>query len=209
MSERTVTSVLADAVGTLQTAEWGLADLTGPDPRRRMPGLRNVVVFGRAVTNVLQNLRSVVGAQVCNEWYSPLQEKMRKDELLRYFYQLRTEILKEGTLQTGMAMHINFNTRDLQQLMQDPPPGAKNFFIGDHLGGSGWQIDLPDGSVAKYYVALPENIQQGITMQFHFPDPPRTHDGQTLQDTSVEALAYLYIGYLRELLGEATGQFDH
>jgi hypothetical protein len=65
MSERTADSVLNDAAQTLETADWGLADFTGPDPRRRMPGLRNLVVFGRAMTNALQNLRSVVGKSEC------------------------------------------------------------------------------------------------------------------------------------------------
>jgi hypothetical protein len=68
-----------------------------------MPGLRNLIVFGRAVTNILQNLRSVVGAKTFDEWYMPLQEEMRDDELLKYFYELRTEILKEGSLQQQSA----------------------------------------------------------------------------------------------------------
>lgn len=68
MTDRTIASVLADADETLQTAEWGLADLTGPDPRRRRSGLRNVVTFGRAFTNVLQNLRSLVGREAFDEW---------------------------------------------------------------------------------------------------------------------------------------------
>jgi hypothetical protein len=209
MAERTVASVLDDAAQTLQTAEWGLADLTGVDPRRRMSGLRNLVVFGRAVTNVLQNLRTVVGVQGFNEWYEPWQEKMRKDELLRYFYQLRTEILKEGVLQTATSVHIaNLNTRDLLPAMQNPLPGAKGFFIGDQLNGSGWEVELPDGSITKYYVMLPDGVQSQITMRFHFANAPRAHGGQPLQDSSVEQLAQLYITYLQNLLAEARAQFS-
>ena len=96
MSERTVASVLDDAAQTLQTAEWGLADLTGADPRRRMSGLRNLVVFGRAITNVLQNLRTVVGVQAFNEWYEPLQEVMREDELLKYFMSCGRRYLRKA-----------------------------------------------------------------------------------------------------------------
>jgi hypothetical protein len=210
MAERTVASVLEDASQTLQTAEWGLADLTGVDPRRRMSGLRNLVVFGRAVTNVLQNLRTVVGAQEFDKWYEPWQEKMRKDELLRYFYQLRSEILKEGALQTSTSVHItNLNTRDLQPIMQNPPRGAKGFFIGDQLNGSGWEVELPDGTLAKYYVMLPDSLQNQITMRFHFADAPREHGGQSLQDSSVEQLAQLYIAYLQNLLAEAKAHFSH
>jgi hypothetical protein len=209
MSERTVTSVLSDAVATLQTAELGLADLTGVDPRRRMSGLRNVAVFGRAVTNVLQNLRSVVGAQVFNEWYAPLQEKMREDELLRYFYKLRSEVLKEGTLETNTSTYIaSLNSGDLRPITQNPPPGAKGFFVIDALGGSGWEVELPDGSVVKYYIALPDHVQNQITTHFYFKDAPRMHGGQTLQDTSVEELARLYIEYLRKLVTNAKSEFD-
>jgi hypothetical protein len=209
MTDRTVASVLDDAAQTLQTAEWGLTDFTGADPRRRTSGLRNLVVFGRAVTNVLQNLRTVVGVQAFNEWYEPWQEKMRKDELLKYFYQLRTEILKEGALKTTTSVHIaNLNTRELQPLMQNPPPVAKGFFIGDHLNGSGWEVELPDGSVVKYYVMLPNSVQNQITMRFHFPDAPRTHDSHSLQDPSVEQLAQLYIRYLQNLVAEARTRFN-
>lgn len=209
MAERTVASVLDDAAQTLQTAEWGLADLTGADPRRRRSGLRNLVVFGRAVTNVLQNLRTVVGVQEFNEWYEPWQKKMREDELLKYFYRLRTEILKEGALQTTTSVHIaNLHARDLQPIMQNPPPGAKGFFIGDQLNGSGWEVELPDGSLTKYYVVLPDSIQNQITMRFHFVDAPRTHGGQPLQDPAVEQLAQLYITYLRKLVAEARAQFS-
>ena len=110
---------------------------------------------GRAVTNVLQNLRSVVGTQVFDEWYGPLQEEMRNDELLRYFYQLRSEILKEGTLQTFNSMHMSFNSRDLQPILQNPPPGAKGFFIGDQLNGGGWEVELPDGSTSNTTLRFP------------------------------------------------------
>ena len=60
MTERDADAVLRDAEATLETARLGLADLTGPDARRYMPGLRAVVTFGRAVTNVLQNLRTAL-----------------------------------------------------------------------------------------------------------------------------------------------------
>ena len=93
-------------------------------------------------------------------------------------------------------------------MMQNPPPGAKGFFIGDQLGGSGWEVELPDGTVAKYYVTVPDHLQDNIRIRFHFRDAPRTHGGQVLQDTSVERLAQLYIEYLRNIVAEARAQFS-
>jgi hypothetical protein len=209
MSERTADSVLNDAAQTLETAQWGLADFAGPDPRRRMSGLRNLVVFGRAVTNVLQNLRSVVGKSEFDKWYIPWQDEMRADDLLRYFYELRSEILKEGSLETGTSVHISsLDGRDMQILMQNRPPGVKSFFIGDRLNGNGWLVQLPDGSDAKYYVAIPPDIQSRITSRFHFADAPHTHGGEALEDTSVENLARLYIEYLQSLLADARKRFS-
>jgi hypothetical protein len=42
----------------LDSAELGRSDLAGPDPRRRWDGYHNEIVFGRAVTFVLQTLRN-------------------------------------------------------------------------------------------------------------------------------------------------------
>ena len=60
----------------------------------------------------------------------------------------------------------------------NPPEGANGFFIGDNLGGSGWEVYLPDGSTEKYYVAMLDEIQSQIQVNLHFPDPPKRHDGQ-------------------------------
>lgn len=57
--------------------------------------------------------------------------------------------------------------------MQNPPPGARGFFLADEVGGSGWEIEMPDGRVEKFYVGLPESLK--ITTWFEFPDAPREH----------------------------------
>lgn len=148
------------ATQTLQTAKYGLDDYLGKNPERRETGLRNMIVFSRSVTNVLQNLRSTVGKNEFNTWYDPWQMKMKEDIIMKAFYQMRSEILKEGILETTTGMHIeNFNTNDLQPLMQNPPQNAAGFFIGDNLGGSGWEILMSDGTKEKYYVELPKEIK--------------------------------------------------
>lgn len=202
----TTDEILISVVDVLETAELGLADLTGDDPRRRLPGLRNLIVWGRSVTNVLQKLRTPVG-KAFDEWYTPFQAEMQRDDLMKYFYRLRSEILKEGkTPNIGTHVRIKYlNTNELQPLMENPPPGAEGFFIGDRLGGSGWNIKLPDGTEESYYVALPDHLDVDISL--HVEKPPTSHGGRPIVDTSIEAVATHYIEYLRRLVQGAKQTF--
>jgi hypothetical protein len=198
--------ILTDAESTLETAEYGLRDLMGADGRRKLPGLRNLIVFGRAVTNVLQNLRSVEPR--FDDWYGVKEAEMRDDELLRFFYKLRSIVLKDGNLggPIGSSVRVDyFDGIDRARLMANPPPGAMGFFIGDDLGGSGWAVAAPEGDVEKYYVALPGDL--AVTTALHFDDPPTAHQSKALADTSVEALAQHYLDYLRGLVEEARATF--
>lgn len=202
---RDVETILKDAAETLQTAEWGLADFLGNDPRRRMPGLRNLVTFGVATTQATQNLRGI-DKDAFDNWYEPFRAQMRDDPLMRYFWKLRSQILKEGRLgSVGVEIHVEFDGSRHQEVMRNPPPGARMFFIGDMLGGSGWEVELPDGTTTKYYVELPGVISD---FQLHFSDPPTVHRGQTLTDTSIQALARHYIEYLQALVVAARGHFS-
>ena len=68
MAAKTTKKVLAHVADTLATAKLGLQDVLSGGPDRRLGGLRNLIVFGRAVTNVLQNLRSTEPA--FEAWYA-------------------------------------------------------------------------------------------------------------------------------------------
>lgn len=57
----------------------------------------------------------------------------------------------------------------------------------------------------KYYVALPDHLK--VTTNLHFDQPPATHAGESLEDTSLEALAQHHVEYLRRLVSEATAIF--
>lgn len=160
MVKKSKESILLSATETLQTAKHGLDDYIGKNPERRKTGLRNMIVFSRAVTNVIQNLRSTVGKEKFDEWYNPWQKKMKEDLIMKAFYSMRSEILKEGVLETNLSMTVeHLNTNDLEPLMKNPPNNAQSFFIGDQLGGSGWEILMSDGTTEKYYVDLPENVK--------------------------------------------------
>jgi len=201
----TTMEILSSVQETLKTAEYGLRDLIEGPPARKLSGLRNLVVFGRAVTNVLQGLKSTEpGFDV---WYQEYVNEMESDPLMKYFYELRSLILKEGILKTSVHAHIK--KLELPYDMSrfgPPPPFAKGFFIGDQLGGTGWEVELPDGSRMKYYVELPSDIG---SVSLHFPDPPNHHLGRNITTNTIEELSSLYIDYLRKMVREAKIKFKN
>ena len=135
----TTIEIMGRVQETLHTAKLGLDDLTKGPPERKLAGLRNLIVFGRAVTNVLQNLRST--ESTFEEWYGKYVEEMKSYPLMKYFYELRSEILKEGKLEHVTQLYIrDFQpSRDMRRF-GPPPPNVKGFFMGDQYGGSGWEV---------------------------------------------------------------------
>jgi hypothetical protein len=194
-SETEVAVIFERARECLRDAGLGLKDLLGQDPQRRLSGLRNAVVFGRAVTNVLENLRGKVDD--FDAWYKPHSSRLGEDQSFRRIYKMRSEILKEGATNVGRSIHINsFDTDDMQRFGQ-PPPGASGFFMGDERGGSGWLIPLPDGTEEKYYVALPPDIG---TTSFVMDIGDRT-------GVPVGGVLARYLNTLKTLIDEAESTF--
>lgn len=89
--ESTTESTIARLEQTLETARFGLDSLRTQTGAGKLAGLRNLIVFGRAVTNVLQTLRGTEPA--FDEWYKPRRDEMASDPLLKYFYTLRSQVL--------------------------------------------------------------------------------------------------------------------
>jgi hypothetical protein len=202
MQVKMTNEILKRCDETLATARFGLEDIKS-SPERRLAGLRNLVVFGRAITNVLQNLRST--EPDFDKWYEPFQKEMENDPLMKYFYRLRSEILKQGNLGTGSYAHIRaFHFPQDLQKVGPPPPNAKSFFIGDQLGGSGWEVIMDDGSVTKYYVDLPGEIGRA---GLHLPEAPDEHLGDKLDNKDIEHLGALYLDYLKRLVEQAKSKF--
>lgn len=199
--KRTTEDILRDVQETLKTTELGLHDLKNGPPPRKLPGLRNLIVFGRAVTNILQGLRAT--EPDFDHWYKRYVEEMESDELMRYFYKLRSQILKEGVLDVAVQAYVKRLTPAIIASLPRPP-FARSFFIGDQLGGSGWEIKLPDGSTEKYYLELPSDIG---TVSLHFPNPPMHHLSREIGDNSLEKLSALYVDYLRRMILEAKAKF--
>ena len=203
--ERTKKQILDDVKRTLDTAELGYKILVQASPPDKMAGLMNLVVFGRAVTNVLQHLRGKEAG--FDEWYNMYREEMKSDSLLKFFYDIRSEILKEGKLRVGTSAcisHLSFP----QDMARFPPPPknakGKGFFIGDRFGGSGYEIEMADGSVEKFYVNLPLDIAM---VNVQFLNSPKTHLGKALTNDSVEYLSRLYLDYLQKMVKDAITKF--
>jgi len=187
---------------TLETAKHGLADLLDASRGRRVSGLRNLIVFGRSVTFVLQNLRSALPQGEFDAWYHPHQEAMKADPLMRYFVKARNELEKQGKLSVGMSAHIHsFSTNDISRFPR--PRGAKGFFIGDQLGGSGWEVELADGTTEKYYVDIPTSLAEVIQHFTNLPDALASE----LKGAPVEDLCTRYIERLGGLVEKAKEQF--
>jgi hypothetical protein len=195
--------ILRSLQETMDTAEYGYKMLVNRKPPERLIGLRNLVVFGKAVTNVLQNLRST--EPDFDGWYEKYKVEMQSNPLMNYFNALRSEILKEGQLKVGVNANIKkmYLPTDLQRF-GPPPPNAKGLFIGDKLGGTGWEIQLPDGSIEKYYVDMPSDIG---SVSFKFPNPPKSHMGRRIRSNSVQSLSRHYLNYLQQMVKDAQTRF--
>jgi len=198
--------VVDAAQATLDATELGRQDFMGGDrPARRIAGLRNVVVWGRAVTNVLQNLRTFDRGRF-DTWYEPYRVGMEHNPTFQYLYQLRTQVLKHGTLGgTKTSMHIEqLGPAEFARLQSNPPPNARGFFIGDTLGGSGWIVALPDGSEERYYVDIPGDIRVTVSTQF----ADATHDmGIPPPLKPIDQVLGEYVDYLSELVAAARKEF--
>lgn len=197
-----IEAVLRRVDETLETARLGLFDLLDTSRSRRMSGLRNLIAFGRSVTFVLQNLRSVVGEEF-DRWYEPHKQSLKSDPLMRYFVEARNELEKQGKLSIATSAHIHsFSSGDIAKFGR-PPVGARSFFIGDQLGGSGWEVELADGTKEKYYVELPSSIAQ---VKQHFSNLPEAMAPE-LKGATVEDLSQRYIERLAVLVDAARTHF--
>jgi hypothetical protein len=94
----------------LRMAQQGLRDMQETDeayvrdnPDRVLLGFLGVVVFGRSMTFVMQNLRRH-DRDAFDNWYSPWQAEMKDDPLMRYFDDLRTRVIHHDAPAIGILL---------------------------------------------------------------------------------------------------------
>jgi hypothetical protein len=135
--------VIANVRDMLDMARGGLADATGADPRRRRPGLMNLITYGRSVTFAMQTMKGVDPA--FEEWWRAQQKWMADDPLMSRFNSARNEILKEGELKTtthgviGRQGPVDIGAL-MTELNRDAPPNT----VGTFIGRCSWRPRLGD-----------------------------------------------------------------
>lgn len=194
--------VLQRVEGVLSTAYLGLEMMRDPSGRKKDAGLRNVLVFGRSVTFVLQNLRSIESS--FDDWYDPHVAKMKADPIMQYFKDARNNLEKQGRIDVKTSATINALNDETMKLMQKTkPPGAKAMFIGDQLGGSGWEVELQGGETLRYYVEL--SVEIGVVEQsFALPHSDKF---KSLENKSTLELTEHFLGSLSEIVNDANRTF--
>lgn len=206
MTTKTTNTVLGNLKMTLEMAHYGLKDLTSKDPKYRELGLRNLAMHGRSVTFVLQNLKNL--EPDFEDWYREIQTEMKSSDLCRFFLNLRNEIEKQGVVrERSISAQIDhFSTDMLHRLPRPDNVKITGFFMGDQLGGSGWEIELPDGTKDKFYLELPESM---IKVSTHFTEIKGSHLGTPLEGKTVEELGSMYYKYLSEIVSKAIYKFKN
>jgi hypothetical protein len=201
--------IIANAREMLKMAREGLADATGADPKKRRAGLMNMLTYGRSVTFAMQKMKSVDPS--FDAWWKPYQERMADDPLMKDFNRRRVDVVHAGDLYTtnrmvfGSKGPLNMGAV-LQELRQHAPPNTIATFFGDEHGGTGWEVQLPDGTTEKVYFQLPDEVD--IVHEYRLPDPPIEHDGQPIEDTSLANLGRLYLGMLATIVDAFAARFS-
>ena len=194
---------------TLNTMKMGIDQYenSSHDQSQKDAGLRDAVVFGRAVTNSLQKLRGTeVGREEFDAWYTPWQKKLKEDPGFKFLYKLRSQILKEGILKTSSGIQINhLNTSNVYELMKKAPFNVKSTFIGDAYGRSGFEVILPDGSIEKYYIELPDCIDVETSLEIN--KVPHYKGYYNNKITNTTTLLDYYYKFLYTMVADAKLKF--
>jgi hypothetical protein len=104
MTSRLAPSQTVTRAGTmLRMVRQGLRDMQEADQDRILLGFLGVVVFGRSMTLVMQNLRTH-DKEAFDRWYAPWQEEMKDDPLMRYFNTLRTMVIHHDAPAIGILL---------------------------------------------------------------------------------------------------------
>jgi hypothetical protein len=121
---------------------------------RRTAGFRNVVVFGAHVRKVLETLPPDGGE--FDKWYKPIRKEFKNSLLMKLFEQLLAEVRKrEAAGVDSKARVVGFNYPADVPKLGKRPSHARELFMGDNLGGVGWEVEVLPGVVEKYYAILP------------------------------------------------------
>lgn len=193
MQEMSSAALVEAAEDMLRLAERGLDWLDSDDKEKRLAGLRNVLVFGRACLLSISALRRRHPG--FDDWYEQNWAGMREDADLKDLETVRQSVLREA--KPGEVI-TQLMVRSAGRGYGPPPKSARAFFTGDRLGGTGWEVVMPDGSVEKFYVSISEAIRpQGYGFE----------DEGAPAGSRLEPMMGKYVAHLREMLRSARDHF--
>ena len=185
----TTDQVLGSACAALSQSEQGWNDLCGgEDSLRQWNGLKSMITAARTTTWILQKLSS--RESTFDAWYAPIQDEMAADELLRYFHRLRTVIEKEGMPQPIIATVEFLEPANGVVATAEVGVGEDQFGLWIH----GVLDKGPQRRSAE--VAAARAATHHRLRDVRLPDPPAHHQGQLLEDRSIEYLGRRYLDYL-------------
>jgi hypothetical protein len=197
-------------------------ELDNPPAGQHRKIIGQIIIDGRAITNIIQNLRGK--EPNFNEWYQPYVNEMQNDELLRFLYKVRSAILKEGDdyidsiggRLDSRRHYISISDKGVEIQMRLPnghfrhelipkPKNAKYAFLHDSEGGCGWVVENEDGTEFKHYVQVPGDMYLAT---FKFRAAPSSHRSKNIKNLRAEEMCKLYISYLRDMVHDALNRFE-
>ncbi len=188
--------------GVVEMMEFALNGIRErEEPTERRYHLKNFVLHCSSVTHVVQGLRSKVSS--FDEWWTSIVAVMDADPLMRYFYKLRTEILKKN------AYHVSYKISPrpphtsvtLRRSDIGPPPehGMTFRVTGD---GPFWVLHSPAGREIKSIRALlPEGC--GGVGRLLFTDCPEAEFPKHFEGQDIAEVCQAHMDRLLAIVEQA------
>jgi hypothetical protein len=168
-----------------------------PEPNAKRMALGNCLVWGRAITNVIQNARSVWSG--FEEWYARHAQVLKDDQRFRAFYQMRTEVLKRGHTAARAAALVWDEKNELFDALLPIPEGAVSAVLFDpETRFFGWIVRRDDAKEERVERKLPESVKIDEFLVF-------SSDGVSPGTWNVDKALQAYADLLRSMAGEMLG----
>jgi hypothetical protein len=187
MTTKTAKQVLDNLKAHLELCNLGLKDLLSDNQNYTNLGLRNLTMHGVTFAFELQYLKNTEPAL-----YEEIEAEMDTSELCGYFSDLSIELEKQQAVRPKGNTNDSFTVEMFNRLSQPEVAQVIGFFIGDILGGYGWDIALPDGQKDKFYLELP---MKHINMEALTTIPA----GSSLEGKTIQELGKMYFNYLTDI----------
>ena len=168
--------VLRRAKQIYRIALIGLEDSSSPILARKWAGVCNVLVWGRAVTNILQNLKNIVGEAEWLAWYEPRQKEMRDDPMLKWCATTRSDLLKNLSVEVVFTHNMPIDDY-FWDLIDQRPDDALGPIVGfNEADEPGWWVG-GDGGRVFHRATIKSKDRKRISSDVEFKSYPSTHFG--------------------------------